>query len=51
VPKSGIELGHWRLYGSTSEAAKKSKCETAGAMSALADGTKVVCVDKYGDKR
>ena len=51
VPKSGIELGHWRLYKSTSEAAKKSKCETAGAMSALADGTKVVCVDKFGDKR
>ena len=25
VPKSGIELGHWRLYKSTSEAAKKSK--------------------------
>lgn len=48
---SNIELGHWRLYKSTSEAAKKSKCETAGAMSALADGTKVVCVDKFGDKR
>lgn len=51
APKSSIELGHWRLYKSTSEAAKKSKCETAGAMSALADGTKVVCVDKFGDKR
>ncbi len=51
VPKSSIELGHWRLYKSTSERAKKSKCETAGAMSALADGTKVVCVDKFGDKR
>ncbi|GBL20929.1 hypothetical protein EMGBS4_09890 [Acidimicrobiaceae bacterium] len=51
APKSSIELGHWRLYNSTSEAAKKSKCETAGAMSALADGTKVVCVDKFGDKR
>ena len=51
TPKSSIELGHWRLYKSTSEAAKKSKCETAAAMSALADGTKVVCVDKFGDKR
>lgn len=51
IAKSSIELGHWRLYKSTSEAAKKSKCETAGAMSALADGTKVVCVDKFGDKR
>ena len=51
IPKSSIELGHWRLYKSTSDAAKKSKCETAGAMSALADGTKVVCVDKFGDKR
>ena len=51
IPKSSIELGHWRLYKSTAEAAKKSKCETAGALSALADGTKVVCVDKYGDKR
>lgn len=51
IPKSSIELGHWRLYKSTSEAAKKSKCETAGAISALADGTKVVCVDKFGDKR
>lgn len=51
APKSSIELGHWQLYKSTSEAAKKSKCETAGAMSALADGTKVVCVDKFGDKR
>ena len=51
APKSSIELGHWRLYKSTSDAAKKSKCETAGAMSALADGTKVVCVDKFGDKR
>ena len=51
IPKSSIELGHWRLYKSTSEAAKKSKCETAGALSSLADGTKVVCVDKYGDKR
>ena len=48
---SNIELGHWRLYKSTSDAAKKSICETAGAMSALADGTKVVCVDKFGDKR
>ncbi len=51
IPKSSIKLGHWRLYKSTSEAAKKSICETAGAMSALADGTKVVCVDKFGDKR
>jgi hypothetical protein len=51
VPKSSIELGHWRLYKSTSEAAKKSKCETAGAISALANGTKVICVDKFGDKR
>ena len=51
IAKSSIELGHWRLYKSTSDAAKKSKCETAGAMSALADGTKVVCVDKFGDKR
>ena len=51
IPKSSIELGHWRLYKSTSEVAKKSKCETAGVMSALADGTKVVCVDKFGDKR
>lgn len=52
TPKTSIELGHWRLYKSTAEAAKKSKCETAGAMSALADGTKVICVDKLGgDKR
>lgn len=48
---ASIELGHWRMYKSTSDAAKKSRCETAGAMSALADGTKVVCVDKFGDKR
>ena len=48
---SNIELGHWRLYKSTSDAAKKSICETAAAISALADGTKVVCVDKFGDKR
>ena len=51
IPKSSIELGHWRMYKSTSDAAKKSRCETAGVMSALADGTKVVCVDKFGDKR
>ena len=53
VPASSlnIELGHWRLYKSTSDAARKSICETAAAMSALADGTKVVCVDKFGDKR
>lgn len=48
---AGAELGQWRLYKSTSEAAQKQKCDTAGALSTFSDGTKVVCVDKYGDKR
>jgi hypothetical protein len=47
----GIELGQWRIYKATADAAKKQKCDTAGALSSLPDGTKVVCVDKYGDKR
>lgn len=48
---STMELGHWRLHKKGSMAARRQSCETAAATSVLSDGTKVVCVDKYGDKR
>jgi len=48
---STMELGHWRLHKKGSAAARRQSCETAAATSVLSDGTKVVCVDKFGDKR
>jgi len=48
---STIELGHWRLHKKGSAAAQRQTCEVAAAKSVLSDGTKVVCVDKFGDKR
>ena len=50
-PSATIELGHWRIHKQGSAAARRQGCETAAATSVLADGTKVVCVDKHGDKR
>jgi len=51
VAPSTKELGHWRLHKKGSAAAQRQSCETAAATSVLSDGTKVVCVDKFGDKR
>jgi len=48
---STMELGHWRLHKKGSAAAQKQTCEVAAAKSVLSDGTKVVCVDKFGDRR
>lgn len=46
-----ISLGQWKLHRSTSEEAKNQICDIAGALAVMANGTKVVCVEKYGDKR
>lgn len=46
-----VALGQWKLHRPTSAEAKNQVCDKPGAFARLANGTSVVCVEKYGDKR
>lgn len=46
-----VELGQWKRHRPTSAEAKNQACDKPGALARLANGTSVVCVEKYGDKR
>lgn len=48
---AGVALGQWKLHRRSSDEAKSQACEQAGSLATLSNGTRVVCVDKYGDKR
>ena len=47
----GIALGQWRINHSSSAAAKEQKCSSAGTLSQMSNGSRVICVDKDGDMR
>lgn len=46
-----IALGQWKLHRPTSAEAKNQICDKSGTLAIMANGTKVVCVEKYGDRR